>query len=358
MISILLLLSTLTFPSFATTETPMLAVAPERPLRNPHLIEGTFRQPIDHTDPAGATFDQRYWYDSEFASGADAPVIYHICGEGNAEDGYFLNDNAVEWAKSLKAHLVYLEHRDYGKSIPGGDLSSQNLRTLTLSNVLEDLANFQKSFAALKGWTGRWLTVGGSYSGTLSALYRQAHPELIVGALASSAPMISPVTPDESQEEGDSSDVRSLSYTDASNDSGDRPWAYQACTTFGFWQASWSTIYHPSAWLCQQLFGQDVPLVNPEEYNTRFSAPFISSASDAPSNILFTYGGNDIWTRIGFTSEMNQNPNISIELIRGAGHHYDLNLPTPSDSAAVKHARATFLNLAKGWLGRSTHSRQ
>jgi len=349
MISILLLL--MTIPAFATTETPVSA--PLSHFHN-HLIEGTFQQPIDHADPSGPKFDQRYWYDSEFASGQDAPVIYHICGEGNAEDGYFLNDNAVEWAKSLKAHLVYLEHRDYGKSIPGGDLSNDHLRTLTLSNVLEDLANFQISFTALKGWTGQWITVGGSYSGTLSALYRQAHPELIVGALASSAPMIS----GQEQEEGDSSDAQALSYTDAANDSGDRPWAYQACTTFGFWMASWSTIYHPSASLCRQVFGPNVPLVNPEEYNARFSAPFISSASDAPSNILFTYGGNDIWTRIGFTAEMNRNPNITIEWIRGAGHHYDLNLPTPSDSAAVKHARATFLSLAKRWLGRGTLSKK
>lgn len=315
-------------------------------VKNAHLIPGVFQQPIEHSGKTDEeTFGQRYWYDSEFASGSNAPVLYHICGEGNAEDGYFLNDNAIEWAKTLGAHLVYLEHRFYGKSIPHGDLATEHLKSLTLNNIIEDLATFQKFIAEKQGFTGKWITLGGSYSGTLSAIYRQLHPELVVGALAASAPMISGLDRDR----GSQSDVNSLSYTDASNDSGDRPWVYQSCTTFGFWLTNGMSLFHPSKWLCEKLFGS-APQVNSATYNENYYAPYIVNNAQAPTNILFTYGTSDIWTKLGIAPENNKNPKITIELIKGAGHHYDLNAPTSSDSAAVKHARATFLSLAKEWL--------
>ena len=315
------------------------------------LTAGTFKQNIDHFGAlAGQTFAQRYWMDSEYATaGASAPVIFHLCGEGDCTQDYFLNDNAIAWAKTLGAHLVYLEHRYYGQSLPFSDLSSAHLTYLTLNNELEDLATFQKWISTEEGFTGKWITVGGSYSGTVSALYRQAHPELVVGALASSAPMIAGV----GSSEGTQSDVDQLSSTDPSDDTGARQWVYEACTSMGFWEASGETaedsVFNPSSWLCQQLFG-NVALVNTKTYNQKYNAPFIANSSSAPSNILFTYGSADVWTQIGLTTEKNANPNITILTIQGAEHHYDLNLATSSDSAAVKTARQEFVTLATQWL--------
>jgi len=318
----------------------------------PALIPGIFEQNVFHDDSSrdsGRTFNQRYWVDSEYASSPEtAPVIFHICGEGDAEDGYFLHDSAIDWAKALGANLVYLEHRYYGKSIPFEDFSAENMKFLTLNNVIEDLATFQKWISATRGWTGKWVSVGGSYSGTISALYRQKHPELVAGALASSAPMISGV----GSPEGTQSDVSSLSYLDPSNNSGDRPWVYQSCTTFGFWMADGpnpgANLFYPSPWLCQQLFG-DAPIVNSSAYNQNYDAPFIAKSPNAPSNILFTYGSNDIWTTIGLTQQTNLNPKIEIKTIAGAVHHFDLNAATAADSAAVKAARTEFLRLARIW---------
>jgi pimeloyl-ACP methyl ester carboxylesterase len=311
------------------------------------LIPGIFQQNIDHTGLAtGQTFNQRYWTDSEFANSPASPIIYHICGEGACDADYFLHDNAIQWAKSLGARLVYLEHRDYGQSIPGGDLASSHIQYLTLNNVLEDLATFQKSMTASQGWTGKWICVGGSYSGTISALYRQAHPELVVGALAASAPMIAGL----GQSNGDaSSDVSDLSYIDPSNDSGERPWAFQACTTFGFWEAQGSRVFYPSQAYCKKAF-PGAPYANILEYNQKYNAPFIANHSSSPSNILFSYGSSDVWTKIGLSTQINLNPNISILVIPGAGHHYDLNPPSNGDSAAVKAARNQFLTLARSWL--------
>lgn len=313
------------------------------------LTTGTFQQAIDHFAQATKkTFAQRYWVESAYAtSGNNAPVIYHICGEGDVDQSYFLSDNAIAWAQTLGAHIVYLEHRYYGQSLPFPDLSTDHLQFLTLNNVLEDLGDFQKWLTTKMGWTGKWISIGGSYSGTLSALYRQAHPELVIGALASSAPMVSGVGQPDYDDSGD------LSNTDPSGDTGARQWAYQACTTFGFWLADGpsfgSVLDFPSTKLCQQIF-PNAPAVNSSLYNQDYDLPFLSNVAGSPSNILFTYGSDDVWTQIGLSQQANSNPNIAIDVIAGAGHHFDLNAPDPSDTQAVLAARAAFVTLAKQWL--------
>ena len=105
----------------------------------------------------------------------------------------------------------------------------------------------------------------------------------------------------------------------------------------------------PSQWLCQQLFGK-APFANANDYNQKYDLPFIANSAKAPSNILFTYGSADVWTQIGLSTQTNANSQITINVIQGAGHHFDLNYPGLLDSAAVKTARKTFLTLAQDWL--------
>lgn len=72
-----------------------------------------------------------------------------------------------------------------------GDLSTANLRFLTSRQAIEDIANFirgQNSQSRIENPC--WVLVGGSYAGTLAAWSRQLNPELTVGAVASSAPML------------------------------------------------------------------------------------------------------------------------------------------------------------------------
>jgi pimeloyl-ACP methyl ester carboxylesterase len=312
--------------------------------KNKDLVAGTFDQPIDHFGALkGQTFQQRYWVDTQYSGGNKAaPVIFHICGEGDATQGYFLNDNAIEWAKSLGANLVYLEHRYYGQSLPFNDFETDHMQYLTLENVLEDFATFEYWISQKEGWSGKWISVGGSYSGTLSALYRQTYPQLVVGALAASAPMISGVGQDDDDSSG-------LTNTDPSVDDGGRPWAYESCTEFGFWQTDGSTLYEPSQSLCQAVF-PGAPFYNKDTYNQKYYAPYLVNSNSAPSNILFTYGTEDIWTTIGLPPQSNSNSKITIQLIEGAGHHFDLNAPTAEDSQAIVDARAKFLSLAQQWL--------
>ena len=150
---------------------------------------GWFNQVIDHAHEDGAKFKQRFWIDSSLAKGEDAPVIYYICGEG-ACDGASTTTIVNQMAEKYGAHRVALEHRYYGESQPFPAQTAQNLRYLSMTQALEDLAAFEIYAKEKYSLKGKWVAVGGSYPGELAAFYRLKHPELISGSLASSAPVI------------------------------------------------------------------------------------------------------------------------------------------------------------------------
>lgn len=147
---------------------------------------GTFDQKVDHFNTSDTrTFKQRYWV-SSYGSADNAPVIYYICGESRCEapSGF-----AVTIAKELDAKIVTLEHRYYGDSIPTPTYSAGDLKYLSVDEALADFSEFQKYAMKEWGFTGPWITIGGSYPGALSAYYRLTFPKLAAGALASSAPV-------------------------------------------------------------------------------------------------------------------------------------------------------------------------
>ncbi|WP_333663268.1 S28 family serine protease [Legionella steelei] len=148
-----------------------------------------FKQLIDHNDPAAGTFSQRYYIDESYGATDDSPVFFYICGEA-ACTKRALNGAIRNYAQKFHAKLVALEHRYYGESLPFNSLSTQNLRFLTTEAALDDLAYFQRHFKNEKNWNGKWVAFGGSYPGSLSAYYRLKFPYLVVGALASSAPVM------------------------------------------------------------------------------------------------------------------------------------------------------------------------
>lgn len=153
-------------------------------------IPGLFDQEIDHpVEPAASvgTFKQRYWYSNEFATGPDSPVLFVFCGESECGEKYL--DSFGDVAKSLHASIVALEHRYYGPSRPFQDLSLENMKYLSIHNALEDAAAFETFARANLPLAGKWIAIGGSYAGMLAAFYRDKHPELVVGAWASSAPV-------------------------------------------------------------------------------------------------------------------------------------------------------------------------
>lgn len=161
-----------------------------------------FDQALNHSDPASATrWRQRYLlgngsWDGRGAlpNGCRGPILLYAGNEGPVEgfwqgSGFFTELLAPRWG----ALLVFPEQRFYGRSMPcgseGSSLQPACLRLLSTAQVLADyaalLSSLRDTLPSAKGCPA--VAFGGSYGGTLAALLRISYPELVDGALASSA---------------------------------------------------------------------------------------------------------------------------------------------------------------------------
>lgn len=71
------------------------------------------------------------------------------------------------------------------------NLSTANLKYLTVENALADAANFiQKMNKAYNfSSTQKWIAFGGSYGGALTIWMRVRYPNLVFGGVSSSGPV-------------------------------------------------------------------------------------------------------------------------------------------------------------------------
>ena len=144
-------------------------------------------QILDHSDPFSTTFRQRYYYIDSFAQNSKSPILVQLCGEWDCKVNEY--DLTFALAKAIGAHLLILEHRYYGKSIPFENLTIENLSHLTFKNILADVANFQTELTKKLKFTGNWIYTGVSYAGTVAAYIKLKYPHFASGVVASSAPM-------------------------------------------------------------------------------------------------------------------------------------------------------------------------
>ncbi len=152
--------------------------------------EGSFDQRINALDPKDTrTFAQRYYVNTQFAAGKDSPTLFYLCGEATCTADSFRGAIST-YAQELKANMIALEHRYYGKSQPFAELTTENMKFLSTDYALLDASKFQEHAMTALGFSGKWIVVGGSYAGSLAAYYRQQFPHLVVGALASSGPVL------------------------------------------------------------------------------------------------------------------------------------------------------------------------
>ena len=81
--------------------------------------------------------------------------------------------------------------RFYGKSHPTPDLSTANLQYLSSHQALADIASFHDYIVGQYKLTddNNWIAFGGSYSGALAAWLRIKYPHIVIGSVASSAPV-------------------------------------------------------------------------------------------------------------------------------------------------------------------------
>lgn len=153
--------------------------------------EQWFEQPLDHFSDLDYTFQQRFWYsDKHYKRGG--PIIILDGGEVTAEERLrFLDTGIVNiLANATNGFGIVLEHRYYGKSIGVQNLTTDSLRWLNNAQSAEDSANFIRSYK-LNGIplveSGPVIYYGGSYAGARAAHMRVLYPDLIHGAIASSA---------------------------------------------------------------------------------------------------------------------------------------------------------------------------
>jgi len=151
-------------------------------------------QLVDHFSPLdNRTFSQRYWVVPDYYDPKSGPVFMYICGEYTCPGVMPERQFPIMVAAQQKALIVVLEHRYYGLSQPLGNdsLKTSNLVYLTVEQALADLAYFinwvkgnNTNYAI--GANSKWISLGGSYPGALSAWLRLKYPNLVVGSWASS----------------------------------------------------------------------------------------------------------------------------------------------------------------------------
>ncbi len=154
-------------------------------------LEGYLKQKIDHNNQKDQRyFRQRYYINTSYAKNENSPVFYYICGESSCEKSRVERGQIIEMARRFQGYIVALEHRYYGQSHPFKDLKTKNLVFLNIDQAIKDLYYFQKYLQEEKNLLGKYIMVGGSYPGNLAAIYRTYYPNMTVGALASSAPVL------------------------------------------------------------------------------------------------------------------------------------------------------------------------
>ncbi|VDK43878.1 unnamed protein product, partial [Cylicostephanus goldi] len=156
------------------------------------LEKETGQQKLDHFDSNNSlTWQQRYFQNTQYYKGSNV-VFLMIGGEGPENIRWVSNKDYpfVKWAEQFGAMMFALEHRFYGKSQPTPNQSVENLRYLSSRQALGDIAFFIDAMNKDHHLENpQWITFGGSYSGALSLWARQRFPDLIAGAIGSSAPI-------------------------------------------------------------------------------------------------------------------------------------------------------------------------
>ncbi|CAN1277489.1 Lysosomal Pro-X carboxypeptidase [Linum perenne] len=154
--------------------------------------EEFFTQILDHftyTPQSYQTFQQRYLINDTYWTNHGAAIFVYAGNEGGIE--WFARNTGfmLDIAPRFNALLVFIEHRFYGKSIPFGD--SRKLGYLSSTQALADFAtlivDLKKNLSATESPV---VVFGGSYGGMLAAWFRLKYPHIVIGALASSAPIL------------------------------------------------------------------------------------------------------------------------------------------------------------------------
>jgi hypothetical protein len=154
----------------------------------------------DDPDASKETWSNRYYKSTKYFKGPGSPVFIIVGGEGALEKMLypFVTEHL---APRFGAAVIEIEHRFYGpyQPIMGREATVKELlELLTPQQAMADMVRLTKHFKNELGcskYTRKSekycpvITVGGSYPGFLSAMFRLVYPDFVDISYASSAPL-------------------------------------------------------------------------------------------------------------------------------------------------------------------------
>ncbi|MFI9752350.1 S28 family serine protease [Streptomyces collinus] len=138
-----------------------------------HFVLG-LRQPVDHTNPAAGTFEQRL---TLLHTAVDRPTVLLSTGYNAV-----LTPRLTEPAVLLGANQLQVEHRYFGASRP----AEPGYAHLTIRQAAYDHHRVVRLFRRI--YPGAWISTGGSKGGMASVYHRRFHPHDVNGTVVYSAP--------------------------------------------------------------------------------------------------------------------------------------------------------------------------
>lgn len=136
--------------------------------------EVMIEQPLDHQNPRGVKFQQRF-----FVSHVDYSKPVLLGTEGYAARGA----SGGELQTILGGNQVTVEHRFFGRSIP----APVQWEYLTVKQSADDLHAIVTKLKAI--YTGKWVSTGASKGGQTSLFYKCYYPEDVDATVAYVAPV-------------------------------------------------------------------------------------------------------------------------------------------------------------------------
>ncbi|MFD6435199.1 S28 family serine protease [Streptomyces venezuelae] len=135
----------------------------------------TYKQPVDHRRPHGATFTQRatLWHKA-----TDKPTVLYT-------GGYTLAGGTTALTKLIDANQVSVEHRYFAESRPKG-AAGDDWSKMT---VEQEAADEHRLTRALRGIEkGKWLGTGASKGGMTATYHERFYPDDLDAVVAFVAP--------------------------------------------------------------------------------------------------------------------------------------------------------------------------